>query len=679
MKRYLLIITALSLLLACTKKEHVTLGKAEVHYSSEQIVVSTGRVERTFKITPAGMVTTSYIDLASKKDFIVPDSELKSDWNFPALTGEAVPENITARISEDDGFTGSHIEVAADFVYPDDNLNLRYVIWVYPDAPGIRTQLLMKTTGECEMKEDDRENTTEQLAIDDKLNKIMFWGYADGTQSLNQDSTPIMKRETLQRSPVKNDWASGICLFGPDHGFIMIKESTKCFNSRIVANNGRFLADEKKVVNTGSGYSLVELNEKEFKSSWASWTMLYTGGEDDMQLTVKKFDRLRYPVDKNRDMYMIANTWGSATTKRGAKLAAREENVLREIDSQADLGIDVQQIDDGWQGCNTGSNSWRPVDSLSLNAEGNCDTLRKEVTDMYPSGGWGKVKTHARGKYVRLGLWVHGGKVTYDDLVWNYEQGGFMAIKYDFFSMKTKAEAEVHFQKVRDFISYTKQQVRVNWDVTGSRRVGYYFGRDLGAIYLANRKAVWPTVTIYRPHLILRDAWHLANYVNLNKFQVTVTNIDLVDKQLSDAYQYSHSYSFAISMMAVPVFFQETQLYSAQAREELKPLIAIYRQHRENIFDSYIFPVGEQPDNASYTGFQAYHPESKSGYLTIFRELKNSEKEQTLKLRFLKNKTIRLTNLLTDEVLELEVSNSGEVVFQIDKPADFRFFRYECI
>jgi hypothetical protein len=616
--------------------------------------------------------------LQSGQNFVGRNSGLLSDWKYPCLSERAYLKNISAKVSDDNGFTSQHIEVTANFIYPFDKLNIQYIIWIYPDAPGIRTQLFMKTLEGAELKKDDRENITEQLAVDENLKKVMFWGYADGTQYINQDSTPIMKTELRERAVDANDWASGICLSDHKQGMILIKESTKCFNRGIVANNGRFLVDEKKVINTGSGYSIEELEDKEYKSSWASWTILFSGNNDDMQLALKQFDRIRYPVDKKRDMYIIANTWGSASKKKDSKLAAREENVFREIESQADLGIDVQQIDDGWQGGNTASNNWRPVDSLSLNAAGKCDSLMVETIAMYPSG-WENVKNQALHNNVRLGLWVHGDKVTYNDLVWNYEQGGFIAIKYDFFNMKTKTEADIHLIKVRDFICHTKHHVRVNWDVTGRWRIGYYLGRDLGAVYLENRKPVGRTATIYRPYLVLRDSWHLAHYVNLNKFQVTVTNIDLVDKQLSDAHKYSNRYSFAISMMAVPVFFQETQLYSKEAREELKPLITLYKQHREKIFDSFIFPIGDQPDNASWTGFQAYNPNSKGGYLTIFREFNNTEKKHTFKLLFIKSRSIKLINLLTNEISELGVSSEGELTFQIDISADFRFFRYECI
>jgi hypothetical protein len=276
-----------------------------------------------------------------------------------------------------------------------------------------------------------------------------------------------------------------------------------------------------------------------------------------------------------------------------------------------------------------------------------------------------------------MGLWVNGGVVPLEDLIWNYEQGGFVAVKYDFFRMRTKEEADMHFDKVREFIKATGHDVRVNWDVTAPPRIGYYLGRDLGAIYLENRKPEWPENTIYRPHLVLRDAWHLATYVNLNKFQVTVQNTDRVNRQLSEAYQYSHGYAFAVSMMATPVFFQLTQYYSDAARDELRPLISLYKQHRENIYDGYVFPIGEEPDNASWAGFQSWDPQSGSGYITVFRELNNREDSKSIRLHFLRDKKMIMSDLISGVSSEQQVAADGAVDFLIGEAAGFRFYRYE--
>ncbi len=71
-----------------------------------------------------------------------------------------------------------------------------------------------------------------------------------------------------------------------------------------------------------------------------------------------------------------------------------------------------------------------------------------------------------------------------------------------------------------------------------------------------------------------------------------------------------------------------TQLLQPQERDELRKIISVYKANRREIFESYVFPIGNEPDNESWTGFQIYHPEKKTGYLMIFRELHNTGKDQ---------------------------------------------------
>ena len=343
--------------------------------------------------------------------------------------------------------------------------------------------------------------------------------------------------------------------------------------------------------------------------------------------------------------------------------AAGEKNVLKEIESQADLGIDVQQIDDGWQNpppivCRD-TKTWRP------------DKHEKR----YPEG-WKNVRQFAKEQNIKLGLWAMD-RISLKDLKWNYNQGGFEYYKLDFIDIKNYSQLELLINKVRSFIEFANHKVRVNWDVTENPpRVGYFFAREFGNIYLENRKPNNEPV-IYKPYLVLRDAWHVSKYLNLNKFQVTVQNIDRINPQKSDAHLYNHPYCVAVGLMGSPIFFQETHYYTKQAREEIKKLLALYKKHREEMYKCFVFPIGEEPDNKNWSGFQFYNPNKKSGYITIFRELNNKENKKNICLKFAEGKKIRLTNLHTGKIFNAKVSKEGNVTFIIDKPAGFRFYKYE--
>lgn len=109
-----------------------------------------------------------------------------------------------------------------------------------------------------------------------------------------------------------------------------------------------------------------------------------------------------YPVGP-RDIYIQANTWGRSQGRLEHREAASEKNVLTEIDSCADLGIDVLQIDDGWQG--DGYDSWKPA------------------PQRYPAG-WERVRARAEERGVKLGLWMAAMPPGLEDLIRNAESTG---------------------------------------------------------------------------------------------------------------------------------------------------------------------------------------------------------------------------------------------------------------
>lgn len=288
----------------------------------------------------------------------------------------------------------------------------------------------------------------------------------------------------------------------------------------------------------------------------------------------------------------------------------------------------------------------------------------------------GKVRAAAKEQNIRLGLWA-AWSIPGEDLFWNYQKGNFKSYKLDFARLDTYDKFHGFINKIRNFILQTGHDVRVNWDVTENpARIGYFFGREYGNIYLENRKPIQPAKVVYQPYLVLRDAWQVSKYVNLNKFQVTVQNIDRINQKVSDAHLHNHPYCVAISLMASPIFFQETHYYDEAARKQIRPLLKIYKAHRKDMYQGYVFPIGEEPDNASWPGFQNHNPEKSTGYLTIFREIGNKEMTKKINLRFIRNQEIMLEDLLTGKKKKVKVNDRGEVELKIEKAADFRFYQY---
>ena len=659
---------------SCSERELPKLDlqheSAKVITKNDKLIISTGKIERIYQLTSNGLVTTSLKTFPQKKEWINSNKASICDW---AINDET-PGNLislNAQISDDEKFTDLHICVEAEFEYPENHLMLKYIIWVYPDADGLRTQLQLKALPEFDAtKELFSTAITETISLKEKSSNITAFGYMQGIKT-NMDVT-ILTEEKLTSEARNVDWANGLIISSENEGVILVKESNKSTSLKKEEDlaTGNFLLNENKISITGAGMFPKNLRKDKYLSCWANWLILYSGNNDEASITLKKFDRRRFPVHPDRDIFMMANTWGTEDMRPECLYAAREENVLKELESVAELGIDMLQIDDGWQ-----TKEWLP-------AKNSAEHQRKDVIGdyrIYPDG-WGKVRAKAEELGVKLGLWA-AWTIPSDKLKINYDAGEFRAFKLDFANLNTIEKRDELMGKARDLIKHSNYKTCVNWDVTETPpRAGYFYGREYGNVYLENRKVTTARPNVqYVPHKVLKDAWLLSKYVNLNKFQVTVQNIDMTkDTTKTDAKEYNHKYVVGISLMASPIFFQETHFYSAEAKAQIKPILSVYKKHREEMYAGYVFPIGDEPNNKSWTGFQNYNPETNTGYLTIFRELNNTEISKIISLMFIKDKEIRLQNILTnkEEIIKLDGS---KITFVINHPAGFQFFKYEVV
>ena len=181
------------------------------------------------------------------------------------------------------------------------------------------------------------------------------------------------------------------------------------------------------------------------------------------------------------------------------------------------------------------------------------------------------------------------------------------------------------------------------------------------------------------PYQVLRQHWLMSKYFAVNKLQVMMQNPKREDASRSDGPQHGHAYAYATGLACgAPVFFQSGQFLDMEGRKELKALFAAYKPAHEDIITSIVFPIGDEPDNASWTGFQMQSTtRANGGHLLIFRELHNDQKTAIVQLKFLAGRELVLTNLLTGEKRGATVDSVGKVQLTIEKTADYRLLRYE--
>ena len=108
-------------------------------------------------------------------------------------------------------------------------------------------------------------------------------------------------------------------------------------------------------------------------------------------------------------------------------------------------------------------------------------------------------------------------------------------------------------------------------------------------------------------------------------------------------------------------------------------LISIYKAHRDELYEGYVFALGDRPDDTSWTGFQNYHPDEEFGYLSLFREIDNKDKKKRIQLHFIKGKTLAIEDLMTGTKKTYSVDENGYVEFEMLSPASFKFFKYTTL
>ena len=126
------------------------LGKASVVVVGDTLITSTGNIERKWVLNGQGLRTVSLRDVSTNKEWCKPEQELKSDWDLPGAIGNGTKAefvSLDVRKANDDQFINDYLEVITQFRYDSARLELQHVVWVFPDAPGIRRRGVIQLGG----------------------------------------------------------------------------------------------------------------------------------------------------------------------------------------------------------------------------------------------------------------------------------------------------------------------------------------------------------------------------------------------------------------------------------------------------------------------------------------------------------------------------------------------------
>ena len=377
-----------------------------------------------------------------------------------------------------------------------------------------------------------------------------------------------------------------------------------------------FIVDgtKRKIAPIPNGYALAEL--------------VYRGGEAGRQRTVVAFQRALRPYRPGRDGILLSNTWGAGN----GDSRICQDFLLKEIEAGAKMGVDVIQIDDGWQHGRT-ANSRKQANAgrkKVWNGYWAADPdFWTEDRERFPDGLDLLVKKAAE-KGMRFGLWfgpdssneAENWEKDADCLLDYHRRLGIDYFKMDSMKLYSPLALERNRKMFDKMLADSDGKMVFDLDCTAEIRPGFFGLIDIGPLFVENRYTVR---TVYWPHHTLKNLWDLSHVIDPVRLRLEFNNPDTNHKvyegsPLSHA-KYRPDALFATVMAASPLAWMELSDVSEKSIAAIAPLVRRWKAERARWHGGVIHPVANRPDGVAWTGFVSEAADGKGGYALLFREL----------------------------------------------------------
>ncbi len=396
-------------------------------------------------------------------------------------------------------------------------------------------------------------------------------------------------------------------------------------HSRTMDSTMDFRATPKK----GTGFEFTLLEPAEATESTLV-TIEYSGGIVGRTRVLQQWQRAQRPSTEAHTIpRFLSNTWGD----RSRDNCVRHDFIESEIRAAQKLGVDVVQIDVGWQRGVTSNSAAAKERGGVWEGFWNADPdFWKPDLERFPNGLEPLIQQAAQAG-VKIGLWF--APDSWDDFAnWRKDAdvllGFHKTLGVEHFKIDgVNATSEESNQNLRRFLSAVMTEsngkIVLDFDITAQKRPGYFGAMDVGPLFVENRYTDWHN---YWPHQTLRTLRKLAWWVDPARLRMEFLNhsrnTHLYPNDPLAPSQYSPDTLFATVMFSNPLGWFEMTNLPAGYFETLPPLVKIWKEHRERIFGGTIIPVGAEPDGFSYAGFLSLSQDGNSGYVLIYRGLNTS-------------------------------------------------------
>jgi alpha-galactosidase len=580
----------------------------QVLLQNNVLTLETGRIRYQYRWNNGRLIGLRIEDVTRGHGWNLAATAPDLDWIAPdaAAAGQL---DVTERAAT--STTPAYLR--AEVITTGGSLALKRVFRLYPDCPAISCDLYLRGRA----PELDAQGTLARLQLPG-----VHW-HAKAVQFLDVTDHHNTLVHTEEILPFRYDarmvgnllFLDEVCR---DRGLFILKESPGA-QAHLNYPGCDFLVRIGEVRAVGLGLTAADLDPERWTRAYGVVTGVTGDGELGRLQALRDYQtRLRLHAP-DRDEMVMMNTWGD----RGQDTRLDEAFALAELEAGARLGISHFQLDDGWQ---SGRSSNSAYEGGSLEGIWDDPAYWRPHPERFPRG-LRPVVERGRELGIEVCVWFNPSKdESYahwaqdaETLIGLYRDYGIRTFKIDGVQVPDKA-AEVNLRRMFDAVRVaTEDQAVFNLDVTAGRRYGYHYFNEYGNIFLENRYTDWSN---YYPHWTLRNLWMLSRYVPAQNLQIEFLNVwrNPGNYALADPLAPANvpfAYAFALTMMAQPLaWFEGTGL--PEAAFEIAELVRIYRAHQAAIHAGQIFPIGEEPSGAGWTGFQSVGADE--GYVLLLRE-----------------------------------------------------------
>lgn len=401
--------------------------------------------------------------------------------------------------------------------------------------------------------------------------------------------------------------------------------------------------------------------------------ILYTNGVFGRIKALQDYQRNFRIYNETRDDVVWHSTWGD----RNADKIVSAPFMLRELDDMHEAGGDFLYFSDGWQkgAAMTPLTMERYMDQWSKPGYWNAD-MDKFPNDLL------EVTKKADEYQMMKGVWFcpdqtneyENYKKDIEVLLNLYKKYGFNKVKFDAITIRSKLAEKRIKEIMAALVEGSGGEAFVEIDITAGIRTDYFDAMQYGFLFLENR---YTDFRRYYPHLTLRNLWLLSHHVDPRRLRIEFLNNErnkhmYPDDPLAPGL-YSPSYLYAITVFANPLMWFEISNLSDEYKRQMKHMIKLCRPIRKEIAQSNVYPIGEEPDGFSISGFISLYVKG-NGYAIVFRGAGNND---SIDVQVPLSDGQYKFELLAGKGNVSEKVNDGKITFSIPYKYKFSLYKFE--